>query len=141
MPRLLAVIVAVAVLVACQQRPETSLEPSIMYRKPCSSAQQLVVTNKSGEPVRVFGLPEGDPAMPIAKRGGLTEFATLFSPIVDTLDPPPGVFAYVFAVPLDRPFDVHGDPRIIRGVNVRCVPRDTSAASRPTVIENPPALR
>ena len=135
----LVVVVAVAVLAACQQRPETSLEPSIMYRKPCSSVQQLVVTNRSGEPIRVFGLPDGDPGMPIQNRGGLTELATLFSPVVDTLEPPSAPFAYIFAMPLDHPYDAHGNIRSIRGVTVRCVPRDTSAATQPRVIENPPS--
>ena len=140
MSRISAVILAMAVLVACQQqRPETSLEPSIMYRKPCSAVQQLVVTNRSGEPIRVYGLPEGDPGMSVQKRGGYTELATLFSPVVDTLEPPGTVFAWIFAMPLDHPYDATGRLRTLRGVNVRCVPRDTTAVSRPAVIENPPS--
>lgn len=139
MPRLSAIVVAVVALVACQQqRPETSLEPSIMYRKPCSAVQQLVVTNLSGEPIRVYGSPEGDPGMSVQGRGGLTELATLFSPVVDTIEPPRTVFAWIFAMPLDHPYDATGRLRTLRGVNVKCVPRDTTDSARPTVISNPP---
>lgn len=110
-----------AALTACaSQSPKTGFVAASGSLAPCSTDQELVVSNLSGEAVRVTVEPTGDPHTSAASRGGNTELRIVPAGFVDTF-PVARRGRAIWIEAVDQPRNPGGSYRAVNNVQFGCI--------------------